>query len=259
MIATAIAGEPRLERAEVRAHDRRHVGVDDRRAPALVLAVLGQHARATPRRSSPAASQRRREPRFVRRIARRRAAGRRRRRRARRADAGDDARDLAVARAGSAAARPRRAARATPNVERGIDQRPAVLRASGRRARRRVCRPMRTTSSKPAVATSATRAPRALEHGVGRDGRPVDDVETGARAAATSAMPSTIARDGSSGVERTLCTRDALGAEAHQVGERAARVDADPDHGRPGDAGAAAVRVADQPEPVMVSPLTRPA
>jgi hypothetical protein len=68
----------------------------------------------------------------------------------------------------------------------------------------------------------------ALEHGIGGDGRSVHDIQ-----------PRPDGRDvGDAGDDRArrvvrrrphLVDRDAVGPEAHQVGERAAGVDADPD------------------------------
>ncbi len=166
---------------------------------------------------------------------------------------GDDARDLVVVERDQ-----RLPVRAQPladtDRERGIDQRASIL----------LHQVVERAPGLPADADDVLEtgggderhaSPAALQHGVGRDRRPVHDVETCAGAGDVGDALDDRARR-IVGRRPDLVHRDALGAEAHQVGERATRVDPDPDHGR-ADTGPAAL-VADQPEPVMRSPLTRP-
>ncbi len=204
--------------------------------------------------SSPAASRRRREPLFVAGVpvgveqADRGGGG------AGRADVRDDARDLVVVERDQ-----RLPVRGEPladaDGERGIDERPSIL----------LHQVVERAPRLPADADDVLEAgggderhagPAALEHGVGRDRRPVHDVEAGAGGGDVGDARDDRARR-IVGRRADLVDRDALGTEAHQVGERATGVDADSDHGR-ADTGPGAL-VADQPEPVMRSPFTRPA
>ena len=68
----------------------------------------------------------------------------------------------------------------------------------------------------------------ALEHRVGRDGRSMDDVVICLVLGESSRRPSRMARDGSSGVDRSLCTTRPRRSETDEIGERAAGIDAEP-------------------------------
>ena len=130
--------------------------------------------------------------------------------RAGRADVRDDARDLVVVE-GDQRPPVRGEPLADADRERGIDQRASIL------LHQVVERAPRLPADADDVLETGGRderhaSPAALQHGVGRDRRSVHDVETGTAAApATSVMPSTMARDGSSGVDRTLWTETPSG------------------------------------------------
>ena len=88
------------------------------------------------------------------------------------------------------------------------------------------------TSRNPAVVTKTTSAPRPLEQGVRADGRAEDDRLGGGRLDAGGLERVEDGRAGSAGVEGLLARRqDArLVVECDEIGEGAARVDADVEH-----------------------------
>ena len=166
--------ELRFECAEIAIDERRDVGVHDRRAPPLVLAILRQHV-GRGRDAPPGGAEAIGDPLLVRRVG----VGVQQTHR----------HDVRTPRRGMSRPhdlpwrrRPRRgrvlrrrAAREIPKVRSGS----TIARGRGTKmlySSGRVCRPMRTTSSNPSVTTSATRAPAPLEHRVGRHGRAMDNL-----------------------------------------------------------------------------------
>ena len=125
----------------------------------------------------------------------------------------------------------RRWRRAVRGCRTSAPARPAVVdpaRGSCKNSRR-VCRPIRSTSSNPAVATSATRAPLRSSTALVATVEPCT-ISSGVPCVASSASPVRIAREGSSGVDRFFVRDESIAGKQHQVSKGAASIHANSHH-----------------------------
>ena len=232
----AVLSRVLLEPREVALHDRRDVGVRDRRARALVLAVLRQHL-VRRRRRDAALARRLGDEALVLRIQEREEEAHRQRFDARRLDPVEQRLDFAR---GSSAwsTSPRWSSRSFAS-NRSSSGTSGGSRCGDRSYKRgRVCRPMASTSRKPRVVISAVRAPlRSMMAFVATVEPWTRSRVAGGRTSevgprVSSASPSRMARAGSSGVEGA-CRRDgAVIGDEEEVGEGTAGVHAEDGHGR---------------------------